>query len=472
MKNIKTYIYKYGYLGFLGCLSLMLLLCSYFYKDANYTFFGLIILLPLITYLFLYKFKWLYYLMIFTLPLSIHLDDIGMGIGLSLPGEVLLVFVFVGVIWRLIFRFDAYKTILFHPVSLLIFGHLIWMMISSFWSVLPVVSIKYLLLRTIYIVVFYIYGTRLFLDSGRLKLFLTTYIWGFVPVIIYTLVNHYLIGGLSLETANRPSYPFFNDHTIYATCITMLLPLVLIFAQKKGVRVQYLAYALLFLVALYFSYSRAALISVALGGVYFLCLHFRLKLIWTSLVFAIIAGTSSLYFLSKKCEPVSVKPEGDFTEMVSSLSDEENHSNTERLNRWGSAFKMFKEKPFLGFGPGTYVFVYGRYQEGKTFVSVNDASMGGAHSEYLKPLSEEGLLGFLFVIGVLSMVYFYSYKLTNKLNGSKRLIIIACIVGLTTYYIHGVFNFFLDTDKASVLYWGLIAYIVALDIRFESMSKK
>jgi putative inorganic carbon (hco3(-)) transporter len=87
-------------------------------------------------------------------------------------------------------------------------------------------------------------------------------------------------------------------------------------------------------------------------------------------------------------------------------------------------------------------------------------------------LSEEGLLGFLFVLGVLSMVYIYSYKLVNKLEGTKRLIVIACIVGLTTYYIHGIFNFFLDTDKASVLFWGLIAYIVALDVRCENVKEK
>jgi len=34
---------------------------------------------------------------------------------------------------------------------------------------------------------------------------------------------------------------------------------------------------------------------------------------------------------------------------------------------------------------------------------------------------------------------------------------------LITYYAHGLMNNFLDTDKASVPFWGFTAMIVALD---------
>ena len=133
---------------------------------------------------------------------------------------------------------------------------------------------------------------------------------------------------------------------------------------------------------------------------------------------------------------------------------------------------MFKEKPILGFGPGTFMFAYGRYQEAKTFISVSDASMGGAHSEYLKPLSEEGLFGLLFILGIMVMVLAKGYHLAIVLDESNRKIVIACIVGLSTYYIHGICNFFLDTDKASVLFWGLIAYIIAIDLRHKDVIAK
>jgi hypothetical protein len=41
---------------------------------------------------------------------------------------------------------------------------------------------------------------------------------------------------------------------------------------------------------------------------------------------------------------------------------------------------------------------------------------------------------------------------------------LAIILGLFSYFIHGLLNNFLDTDKASVPFWGFVAILVALDI--------
>ena len=34
-----------------------------------------------------------------------------------------------------------------------------------------------------------------------------------------------------------------------------------------------------------------------------------------------------------------------------------------------------------------------------------------------------------------------------------------------TYFIHGVLNNYLDTDKASALFWGFLAILVAMDLQ-------
>ena len=39
-------------------------------------------------------------------------------------------------------------------------------------------------------------------------------------------------------------------------------------------------------------------------------------------------------------------------------------------------------------------------------------------------------------------------------------------MGLITYYFHGTMNNFLDTDKASVPFWGFVAILVALDLYY------
>lgn len=38
------------------------------------------------------------------------------------------------------------------------------------------------------------------------------------------------------------------------------------------------------------------------------------------------------------------------------------------------------------------------------------------------------------------------------------------MLGLITYYVHGLMNNFLDTDKASVPFWGFTAMLVAMDL--------
>src|SRR5690606_3361999 len=84
-------------------------------------------------------------------------------------------------------------------------------------------------------------------------------------------------------------------------------------------------------------------------------------------------------------------------------------SNLERINRWNSALEMFEEKPFFGWGPGTYAFQYAPFQsaQDKTIISTNAGDMGNAHSELLGPLSEQGIFGPL--LYVLLLVFFY-YK--------------------------------------------------------------
>ena len=58
---------------------------------------------------------------------------------------------------------------------------------------------------------------------------------------------------------------------------------------------------------------------------------------------------------------------------------------------------MFVERPIAGWGPGTYQFEYAPFQtaELRTQISTNNADLGNAHSEYLGPLAEQGLFGFI-----------------------------------------------------------------------------
>ena len=45
-----------------------------------------------------------------------------------------------------------------------------------------------------------------------------------------------------------------------------------------------------------------------------------------------------------------------------------------------------------------------------------------------------------------------------------RSVVLVTLLGFVTYIVHGALNDFLDTDKASVPFWGFIAMLVAIDV--------
>jgi hypothetical protein len=45
-----------------------------------------------------------------------------------------------------------------------------------------------------------------------------------------------------------------------------------------------------------------------------------------------------------------------------------------------------------------------------------------------------------------------------------RLLAKSLVLGLITYWVHGMLNNFLDTEKASVPFWAFIAGLVALEV--------
>jgi O-antigen ligase len=163
-----------------------------------------------------------------------------------------------------------------------------------------------------------------------------------------------------------------------------------------------------------------------------------------------------------------VESSGEFTEHVQSISNiSTDQSNLERINRWSCALRMWKEKPLFGFGPGTYQFEYGRFQRSyeKTRISTDFGTRGNAHSEYLGPLSEAGIFGLLSVLFVIGTTIYTGLRVyfTSK-RKSIQIFSLAVLIGLFSYYFHGLLNNFLDTDKISVLFWGFTAMLVAMDV--------
>ena len=150
-------------------------------------------------------------------------------------------------------------------------------------------------------------------------------------------------------------------------------------------------------------------------------------------------------------------------------------SNLERINRWSCAIEMFKERPLFGFGPGTYAFEYARFQEPEnlTIISTNFGDMGNAHSEYLGPLSETGLIGLLTFLGVVGLLFYKGITLYINYpleQNSLRFLILMFVLSLVTYCVHGILNNYLDMDKAAVPVWSMAIIFVVLEEKLKKSA--
>jgi len=158
----------------------------------------------------------------------------------------------------------------------------------------------------------------------------------------------------------------------------------------------------------------------------------------------------------------------DFRRHISSITNvSTDASNKERLNRWACAIRMFKERPVWGWGPGTYQFLYAPFQKRSemTIISTRHGDVGNAHSEYLGPLAEQGLLGSVAFLLIVIATMATAAKLYFRTKRRKvRIMAVILLLSLMTYYAHGLVNNFLDGDKLSALFWGFTAMIVALDV--------
>ena len=419
----------------------------------------------------------LMWFIVFTTPLSLNLEELEFGgVGMFLPTEPLLFGVMLIFILRVLYYRKYDMSVLKHPITIAVLINLAWIIITTLTSTMPFVSLKFLLARLWFIIAFYFIATQLFKKVKNIRLFFWLYLIPLAGVALYTFLHHSQYG-FAEHPAHWVMQPFFKDHTVYGAVVAMMFPImVLLFILKRYKKYRVITALMIVVLALgiIFSYGRAAWISLivafAVSLIYLLRLKGTFVLSAAALVlfFAGIFRTDIINTLKKNEQDSTSENLGEHVQSITNISTDA--SNLERINRWNSAIEMFKRKPIIGWGPGTYAFKYAPFQssEDVTIISTNAGDGGNAHSEFIGPLAEEGLLGGLTFVLILIMFYYRATFLYFRLpKGEIRTIVFFIILAFTSYIINGTLNNFLDTDKASVPFWAFIAIIVAIDLNFE-----
>ena len=121
------------------------------------------------------------------------------------------------------------------------------------------------------------------------------------------------------------------------------------------------------------------------------------------------------------------------------------------------------------------MFLYAPYQRSylRTEISTNQGDLGNAHSEYLGLLADTGLPSAIFFVLLYMLVFYRGFsRLRTIADRTQRAIMLACLVGLVTYFFHGFLNNFLDQDKIAAPFWGFIAIIMAIDYNNRDALKE
>ncbi|GIK55187.1 MAG: O-antigen polymerase [Chloroflexota bacterium] len=194
--------------------------------------------------------------------------------------------------------------------------------------------------------------------------------------------------------------------------------------------------AVLCTLAVLFSWSRGAWLSLAVGGA--MMLLFWPKKLWQGVTLLLLAG---LFFWSGV--QVGVVPTS-ITERITSFSEDlrfgdvrgvdindANYAVLERLAHWQAALDMARDHIWLGVGFGNYEPVYAQY------ALINwPYPLGHAHNYYLNTLAETGVLGLAAYVVLWMAVFLQTICQLRQLDWPLRGMALGLLGAWTAVTVH------------------------------------
>ncbi|HHB78496.1 MAG TPA: O-antigen ligase family protein, partial [Saprospiraceae bacterium] len=379
------------------------------------------------------------------------------------------------------YRKMSYKFIT-HPVSLLLLVHLAWIFITTLTSEQFTFSVKFLAAKVWYVIPFYFLAGKLLYRDKVYKTWLLTTLASITLTVIYVMVRHSAFG-FSFDNINWVLGPFYPNHVIYASILTLFLPYIwesLAFFKKKSAYWWLMVgLIVLFLIAIKYSYTRAAYISVvALIGAYWLV---RLNVLKYALIIAVIVSAIGVRWIVQDNHYLDYAPNyertisnKEFDDLVEATYNLEDISVMERVYRWVAAFRMASDHPYLGFGPGNFYSFYQPYtlRMFKTYVSDNPEK-SGVHCYFLMTTVEQGFPGLIFFVLLMMGIIVTgerAYHLSKEPAIKRR--IMANLLSFLAICSLLIVNDVVETDKIGSFFFLSAAMIVRLYIHAHDKKEE
>ena len=255
--------------------------------------------------------------------------------------------------------------------------------------------------------------------------------------------------------------PYVN-HNHYAGLMEMLIPVPLVFAFSRfgNQRERWIAAsAAAFMAAtIFLSGSRGGMIAFVLEIGVFLALVFRER---QKQNIAILLGAFLLISLAMIVWTGGAEVK---TRIATFASDKHSDLATDiRLQIDRDIPHMFRQRPALGWGQGTFADVYPRFRSFYT-----DSVVNAAHNDFLQVLAETGVLGFGIMIWFLVITVRHalrkSSQWTSNLNGAVSVV---ALLGISGILVHSLVDFNMQVPANAALFYSLCT-VAAMEPRFKT----
>lgn len=416
----------------------------------------------------------LFYALLFSIPWSIEFNVSG-SLGTDLPDEPLMLLMAVAVIVMLLFRRREKEKEQRIPLSLfLLFAGLAWTVVTVALSTQLLLSVKYLLAKSWYILAFVgapllLYENEKFLQRSARILFVSMLL-----ITCIALTRHAALG-FTFAKINEALSPFFRNHVNYSALLVFMVPIGLAFHRletKKWRRIAWKTALLIVSAALLLSYARGAWLALATGlpAYWLLKKGWLLKafvLAWllvAAAVFWLQANDNYLLFAPKHDTTIFHK---DFSEHLVATYKGKDVSTAERFYRWVAGARMGRERWLTGFGPTTFYQHYQSYAVPafRTWVSSN-REQSTVHNYFLLLLIEQGLTGLLFFIVLIGIMVWQAQTIYRRTTDPFWKTTVAAIAAILL--MQCTVNFLSDlveTDKVGSVFYLCLAFLVIADAK-------
>ena len=160
----------------------------------------------------------------------------------------------------------------------------------------------------------------------------------------------------------------------------------------------------------------------------------------------------------------------ELTTRISSISTETHTelSGGMRISIDRDAFLMFRTKPVLGWGLGSFPVVYPQFRSFYTNFFVNEA-----HNDFLQLLCEMGLLGFATMVWFLIVLYRSAVrKIGYWMSDVSGAVTFACLLGTTGILVHSLLDFNLQIPANAALFYVLCTIAAARPLLQRSRKRR